>query len=135
MSFSTIRQNIETRFYDNWVGTNVNTAVRYSNEEFEPNGTAPWVGIDILFSPSRNASIGSTLCVRRHGVIAIEILVPIDTGTGTQLTLVDEVVTLFENQQFNDINCEASVVEHVGVPSEGAEHYKYRVGIPFYIYE
>lgn len=141
-TIDTIRQNIEQRFRDNWTGTNLNTNVRYSNVEFDLKAVSgDWVSLDIRFANNNNAEIGGNLSpvsVRRNGIIYIEIYSPVDSGTGNATTLVDEAISIYENQQFNSIQCLSANVRHDGVPNiQGTDPqwYRYSVRVEFYKYD
>lgn len=139
MSINQIRQDIEQRFVDNWVSTDLTNGVRWSNLPFKPDASAsPWVTVDVRFGDGVNAEIHNNLSVRRNGQIVVEIFATVDSGTGTMTTLVDSVLGIFENAQFEGIQCLAGRVRHTGVPNiQGTDPqwYMYSVRIPFYKYD
>lgn len=139
MSISSIRASIETRFRDNWLGTSLDTNVRYTNVPFTPPLNESWVSLDVFFALSENRSInGDSISVRRNGTIAVRCYAPMDSGAGALAQLSDEVVSIFENAQFDQIQCLSADIQHVGQPNlQGLDPrwYVYMVTIPFYRYE
>lgn len=143
MSLNTIKQTIITEFYNNWTGTDNDTNVRYSNHVFTPPEDESWASIDVRWMDSVNASISTQLCVRRKGLIVIDLYAPVDDGTTELGTLGDEAIGIFENQQLTvtadavgtSIQCLAANIRHIGVPNiQGTDPqwYKFSVRVKFY---
>lgn len=139
MGLNTIRQTIEQTFYDNWTDTNVDTHVRYSNAPFTPPKEANWASIDVRWLPAINASINSSApCVRRRGILIIDLYSPIDDGMQVITAMGDNALTLFENQQLSvtadaigtAIQFLTSDIRHVGVPNiQGTDPMWYKLSI------
>ena len=133
----TIKQDIEDRFIANWTATTIATNVRFENTPFTPP-TTNWVSLDIVYANSDNAAIHSSMDTRRNGFIIIDAYAVPDYGSRDALTLVDAANVIFENQQFNTIQCLAARVRHIGINNTqgtDASWYMYRTAIPFYKYE
>lgn len=137
MGINAIRQAVEKRFLDNWTGTDKKTTIRFSNRPFSPPKLKSWLSLDVNFADSNNSAISGRM-TRRNGLIFCEIYAPIDKGSGDLTTLVDGFISIFENNQFDNIQCLSAKIRHIGVPNiQGTDPqwYVYRVSIPFYSYE
>lgn len=138
MSLLSIKKAIEDRFIANWTGTNLDSNVRFENTEFTPQSGEEWVSLDIVWANSQNAAIHTNLDTRRNGFIIIDAYAMADQGSRGAIALVDEANSIFENQQFNNIQCLASRPRHIGINNtqgSDATWYIYRTSIPFYSYE
>ena len=143
MSLNTIKQTIIGEFYNNWNSTDVDTQVRYSNQIFRPPEDSSWASIDIRWIPSENVSISSNSCIRRKGLIVLDLFSPIDAGTSGLDAMADEALALFENKQLvvtadvigTSIQCFSADIRHIGVPNiQGTDPqwYKFSIRILFY---
>jgi len=136
MSLLTIKKDIEDRFVANWTGTSLDN-VRFENVPFVPPDNVNWISLDIVFANSENAAIHSSLDTRRNGFIIIDCYGPPDEGSRGVLSLLDQATSIFENQQFNTIQCLAGRPRHIGINNtqgSDAVWYIYRVSVPFYKY-
>lgn len=136
MSLATIKEDIETRFVANWSGTTLDK-VRFENVQFTPPENLEWVSLDTIFANSTNAAIHSGLDTRVNGFIVIDCYGPPDDGSRGVLNLIDSASAIFENTQFNSIQCLAARPRHIGIMNtQGSDStwYIYRVSIPFYKY-
>lgn len=137
MGVNSIRQAIESRFYTNWSSTDKTSTVRFSNRPFQPPSQKIWLSIDVKLHNSKNSGISGKSRMRR-GHIFCEVRSPVDSGTGDLAVVTDDFIEIFENQQFEGIQCLAADIRHIGVPNiQGTDPqwYVYRVSIPFYRYE
>lgn len=136
MSLATIKQDIETKFVAEWSGTTLDK-VRFENTQFTPPQNDYWVSLDTVFANSVNAAIHSGLDTRVNGFIIVDCYGPPDDGSRATLNLIDSVNAIFENKQFNGIQCLAARPRHIGIANvQGADPvwYVYRTSIPFYKY-
>lgn len=82
--------------------------------------------------------IGSTsLTSRVNGFIQVDIYLPLNTGVATGYTLSEAAKAIFNNQQFNRIQCLAGTITEVGRRNAGGdsvEYFQFRVVVPFYSY-
>lgn len=143
MSINTIKETIITEFFNNWTGTDKNTHVRYSNLIFQPPEDEAWASIDVRWMPTRKKTISSNDCVRRKGLIVIDLYAPVDSGTDELGTLGDEAIGIFENNKLTvtadaigtGIQCFSADIRHIGVPNiQGTDPqwYKFSIRIKFY---
>lgn len=135
MSLATIKEDVETRFVANWSGTTLDK-VRFENTPFTPPNTE-WVSLDIVFANSENTAIHCNMDTRVKGFIVIDGYGPPDDGSRGVLNLIDSANTIFENTQFNSIQCLAARPRHIGIMNtqgSDAVWYVYRTSIPFYKY-
>lgn len=136
MSLVTIKQNIEERFVANWTDTTL-TNVRFENSVFTPPENTQWVSLDIVFANSVNTAICTNLDTRVNGFIVIDAYGPPDDGSRGVLGLIDSANTIFENTQFDSIQCLASRPRKFGIMNtQGTDStwYVYRTSVPFYKY-
>lgn len=137
MSLVTIKKDIEDRFIANWTGTDIATNVRFENVPFTPPDNESWVSLDTIFANSTNAAIHSSLDTRVNGFIVIDCYAPPDVGAVVAMELADEAITLYQNTQFNRIQCLAARPRHIGINNtQGSDAlwFIYRVSVPFYKY-
>lgn len=136
MSLVAVKKSIEDRFVANWLGTNLSTNVRWENVPFTPP-TTNWVSLDIVQGNSQNTAICTGMNTRRTGFIIIDAYALPDQGAKSALELIEEANTIFENRQFDGIQCLASRIRHIGINNtQGADAtwYMYRTSIPYYKY-
>lgn len=136
MSLVSLKKSIEDRFVANWLGTSLATNVRWENVPFTPP-TTNWVSLDIVLSNSQNTAICSGMNTRRNGFIIIDAYALPDQGAKNALDLIDQATAIFENTQFDGIQCLAARLRHIGINNtQGADAtwYMYRTSIPFYKY-
>jgi hypothetical protein len=70
--------------------------------------------------------IGSTsLTSRVNGVVQIDIYLPLNTGVSSGYTLAEAAKAIFNNQQFNRIQCLAGSITEVGRRKAGGDSVGY----------
>lgn len=87
-----------------------------------------WVRCTILHGNSFTAGVGSSPCVRRTGLIMMQILTPEDRGSRPAAVLADSIAQYFEYYQQGQFETQAASVQRIG-PSD--DWYQYNVSVPF----
>lgn len=119
MTYSDLISTVYSYMADNWTYS----AITYENTPFKPPVTDPWVRVSIVPFESENIAIGLTCGVRLRGLIAVQVFVRYDKGTGDAYTLVDKVKELLENQILSaDIYTYESTAQVVGDSSRQLNH-------------
>ena len=87
-----------------------------------------WVTLTINHGASITAGIGSDPCVRRTGLIDIQVFTPEHKGSSPAAKLADKLAEHWEYWQKGHISTQAASVRRIG-SSDG--WYQYNVSIPF----
>lgn len=118
--FENERQNIEEEFVAGWTSAttpikfeNVNGLVSGTDMLKDDKGLTQWCRITILNAASSNMVIGGTT-VRHAGDIIVNVWVKSGTGTDTARELCDDVYDIFNNANFDGIQCHSSYVTTEG---------------------
>lgn len=87
-----------------------------------------WVRLTIQHGASFTAGIGSEPCVRRSGLVMMQIFTPINSGSRPAATIADSLAQHWEYWQEQGIETQAASVQRVG-PQD--DYYLYVVSLPF----
>lgn len=109
-TFQDIRESIESRFNTNWT----TTAISWDNVSYTPDSETAFVRLMIEETDARQASMGTTPCHRFTGLIHIQVLVPVNTGTNTARGYADSISDIFRNANFDGIQCRTPRIERIG---------------------
>lgn len=129
MGFEEIRLAIE-RHLASWDGA----PVAYDGVRNSPAvdqaivAKASWVRCTINHGNSFTAGIGQNPCVRRTGLIMLQIFTAEFSGSRPAAMLADELAQLFEYYQDGQFETQAASVQRIG-PSD--QWYQYNVTVPF----
>jgi hypothetical protein len=123
MSFASERVDIETRFKLTWTGT----PIAWENVAFNAPNNSAWVKLSVLNGNSKYRIIGG---LKRHsGLIVVQVFVPIDTGTSGARAFADSVISIFGDEKFSDVVCDAGSIETIGT---GDLWHQINVTIPYW---
>lgn len=128
-TFESIRLAIERRLAS-WDGV----PVEYDGAPQTPalkaaiDAKEPWVRCTIQYGQSVTAGIGSAPCVRRTGLIMMQIFTPLDRGSRPAALLADSLVPLFEFYQDGHFETQAMSVQRIG---ESDGWYQYNASTSF----
>lgn len=87
-----------------------------------------WVRLTIQHGASFTAGIGSEPCVRRSGLVMLQIFTPINSGSRPAAMLADSLAAHFEYYQAGHFSTQAASVQRIG-PQD--DWYLYVVSVPF----
>lgn len=81
------------------------TPVEWENEAFTPPAGMPWISVSVVEVDGDVAGIRrpGDHRLRIHGMIRVEVLTPVGTGTSGADSLIADFVALFRLQTFNEI--------------------------------
>ena len=120
MTFENERKYIEEEFSDNWTSSttpikysNVNGLVKGTSIVKDSTGLSQWCRLEIVNTNADNVVVGGGT-IRHEGEIVVNIFVKTGTGTDTARELCDDVIDIFNNKTFDDVNCTASIVTTEG---------------------
>tara|TARA_R100000789_G_scaffold98592_1_gene102825 strand:- start:423 stop:821 length:399 start_codon:yes stop_codon:yes gene_type:complete len=88
----------------------------------------PWVRLTIQHGDSFTAGIGANPCVRRTGLIMVQIFTARDVGSRSAMLLADSLAQHLEYYRSGELETLAASVNRVG-PSEG--YYQVNLTVPF----
>ena len=118
MTFFDLVTDLYTYIDDNWTYC----AHTFDNTPFKPPITDPWIRIALTPFESENVALGSK-CVRLRGLIAIQIFVRYDKGTGDAYAIADKIRDLLENKIINsNIYTYESSAQVIGDSSRQLNH-------------
>ncbi len=128
-TFEGIRLVIETRL-STWDGVPVEYDGAPKSQDLIAaiDAKQSWVRCTILHGSSFTAGVGSSPCVRRTGLIMMQILTPEDRGSRPAAVLADSIAQHFEYYQQGQFETQAASVQRIG-PSD--DWYQYNVSVPF----
>lgn len=139
MSHETDRQYIEEQFNNNWNSTttpiafdNVTGLLQGSTVINSADGLDEWCRITILPAGAIQTSPGPVKTVRRDGVIMVNIFTAENIGSNRARELADLVVSVFQFNRFNGIQCRATQVSRDG---QNGGFYQFTVTTPYFIHE
>jgi hypothetical protein len=122
MSFVNERAYIEARLSANWA----TTPIDWENVDFDTPNNSPWIRLSVLNGESDRRNINSG---KRHlGLVVIQIFVPINTGTNTIRGYADTLAAVFEDQDFDDVECGIASIAIIG---NSDVWYQVNVTIPY----
>lgn len=98
MTYTELMSTVYSHMSDNWT----ESAITYENTPYKPPVNDPWVRVSIVPFESENIAIGKTCGVRLRGLIAVQIFVRYDKGTGDAYELVDHAKEILENTTIGD---------------------------------
>ncbi|KRP80969.1 electron transfer flavoprotein subunit beta [Pseudomonas lactis] len=132
MTFEQIRNIVTTRMTQ-WTGIPA-ASVDYPNppKPFDPAGKAIWARLADVPGLSSAPEIGLTPCVRRTGVIIIQLFVPSYKGTLAITRAADTLVQHFEFFSDSGFDCFAASAATLG--DDGNGWYQVNVKIPYRAY-
>ena len=139
MTISTIRQELTSVMVSGFSDPSI---IKHSNIKFTSSNYPLWVDFMITFRSSFNHSISPAATngvgVRRQGAVEAFVYTREGEGTSELSDTVGEIITIFENKNFNGIQCRAADILNLGQPKtpEGdVPLYAYAVRIPFFSFE
>lgn len=125
-SAETIRQQIMGELTTNWGST---TPIAVPNYNFTPDPNVAFIRPTVRMADSEAMEIGPTGLGMRHGVLFIQIFVPVNTGTATALGYADTIEGYFDWTVLNNnIIFERAATKEIG-PDEN--FYQVNVTVPF----
>ncbi|BAW23956.1 MULTISPECIES: phage tail terminator-like protein [Pseudomonas] len=134
MTFEQIR-NIVINRMTQWAGIPV-ANVDYPNnaKPFDPAGKTIWARLADIPGPSSTPEVGIGPCVRRTGIIVVQLFVPTYKGTLAITRAADTLVEHFEfySDPSGPFECQAASAQIVG--DDGNNWYQVNVRIPYRAY-
>jgi hypothetical protein len=124
-TFQDIRQAIESRFKTNWTATDISI----DNVSYTPDANTAFVRLQIREFDAFQSSMATTPCHRFIGIIHIQIMVPVGTGTNIARGYADDAADIFRNASFSNVQCKSPRIIRVG---DIGEHFQYSVLINFW---
>lgn len=129
MGFEDIRLAIEIRMATWGVAPVDYDGTRKSPEvEAAIDEKSSWVRCKIDHGVSFTAGVGQSPCVRRTGLIIMQIFTDDNSGSRPAALLADSLAQHFEYYQAGQFETQAASVQRIG-PSDG--WYQYNVSVPF----
>lgn len=129
MTFEEIRAAVEVR-----VAAWTDAPIAFDGVPASPDvidaqeSRSPWVRLTIVHGDSFTVSIGSAPCVRRTGVITVQIFTARDVGSRPAMLLADSLAEHLQYFTSGKLETQAASVTRVG-PSEG--YYQVNASVPF----
>ena len=127
MSSKNIIDSMATKFDAEW--NKVLYPIEWPNVPKRFN-TVPYVRFSVVFFESVNAVVGGAK-QRRSGLIVISIFIDANAGYGLGYSIGDDVMTVFQNQQFSNIFTYAGTTKEVGKDLLNSNLYMLNAEIPF----
>lgn len=116
-TYDAMQQAIETRFQSNW--TDQSVELRFENEARKrPTGKFIRLNIRNLRATEEGYS-GNNILYRRPGIIWAQCFVPRHEGTRQGRVMADQVLDIFEGQDFGGIRCGEGEVQELGDDGKG----------------
>lgn len=129
MTFEQIRSIVITRMTQ-WVGIpSANVDYPNANKAFDPAGKAIWARLADIPGLSSIPEVGLAPCVRRTGILVIQLFVPTYGGTLAITRAADSLVEQFEFFSQSSFNCFAASSAVIG--DDGHGWYQVNVQIPY----
>lgn len=129
MSYEQKRKDIQAFFIDN-ITIIDEEKIAWDNVGFTiPQDASTWIRFSIQNVDSNFASIGPSKIARRTGIVFIQVFSPKDSTTEESEFIVDEVVTIFENNLLSEVNFRSPSVKEIGVNSGW---YQINISVPFF---
>lgn len=130
ISYDEIRETLENEFKANWDKTLIswnNAPIEITEDEY--------VRFFINWNGARNVTLGVN-DTRKSGLIAIQIFLPRDSGTGVGVRYADEINAFMENKQFGKIFTYAGDLFDIGegmrkVKDVEYGYFQFNLNIPF----
>lgn len=130
MGFDEIRQAIEA-YQMTWPGTEpvaldgtaTPPAVVAAKESYDP-----WIRMTLNHGASLTAGIGSAPCVRRTGLIQLQVFTPEQKGSAPAAQIADSLAAHWEFYQAGHFETQAASVQRIG-PQDG--YFQFNVTVPF----
>lgn len=132
MTFEQIRSIVITRMTQ-WAGIPKGD-VDYPNKRvpFDPEGKAVWARLSDVPGLSSTPEIGIGPCVRRTGIIVIQLFVPTYTDTVLITQKADTLVEHFEFYSERGFECFAASAQVIG--DDGNGWYQINIQVPYRAY-
>lgn len=129
MTFDEIRQAVEFRMLE-WPDAPVALDNVPASTELQDaiDGKQPWVRLTINHGDSNTAGIGAAPCVRRTGLVQVQVFTPERQGSGAAAQLADSLAQHLEHYQWGKFNTLAASARRVG-PDD--QWFVYLVSVPF----
>ena len=134
MTFEQIRNIVINRMAQ-WAGIPA-ASVDYPNnpQPFDPAGKSIWARLTDIPGLSSTPEVGIGPCVRRTGIIVIQLFVPTYKGTLAITRAADTLVEQFEfySDPSGPFECHAASVQVIG--DDGNNWYQVNVRVPYRAY-
>lgn len=119
MTFEEIRQAIETHMAS-WADHPIAwDGVPAGPDVLQAQGSgSPWVRATIVDGDSFTSSIGSGPCVRRTGIIMVQVFTPLDKGSAPARSIASSIAEHIEYWQQGQLETHAASLVRVG-PQDG----------------
>lgn len=129
MTFEEIRQAIEVRA-SQWTDAPIayDGVPISSDVQTAQNQRTPWVRVTIVDGDSFTAGIGSGPCVRRTGLISVQVFTARDTGSAPARQLASSLAAHFEYWQSGELETQAARLINVG-PDD--TYYQMNLNVPW----
>lgn len=113
-----LRVSVTEHFLALWSGANVDVG---GNHSYSPIDGENWVRLNIIPFRTSNVEVG-THFQRTTGEILVQCFVPINTGERAISLMDDEVINIFQNQNFDNVSCFATSVLKIGASENWYQH-------------
>lgn len=132
MTFEQIRNIVITRMTQ-WVGIPA-SSVDYPNppQPFNPAGKTIWARLADIPGLASTPEVGLSPCVRRTGIIIVQLFVPSYKGTLAITRAADTLVQHFEFFSEGGFDCFAASAANIG--DDGNGWYQVNIQIPYRAY-
>jgi len=116
MTFLDEIKAIESRFATAWGTT---TPIKYENVEYTPTPNTAWVEIHVSNGDTFQADINNDAPRYRNlGIIGVNVYVPKGSASHIARGYCDSIAAIFRGQQFDNIVCRASSIDHIGTEGQ-----------------
>lgn len=108
MNFADMRRILETEMQNQWSFSPIVWENAPSNIE-----NVPWVRFAIRPATGSTGSLGSKMSINK-GFLAIQVFIPIDSGTRMLYEFLDHISDIFENKRYSEVFLYGVSVETIG---------------------
>lgn len=123
----TIKQAIIDQWHTNFAPT-APTPTEYHNVTFKGNRENPYVQFLILFGKSESIICGDGTQTRHNGMIKVNILVPLLTGSNLAYELADDAAAALERKRFGTVTTRNASLTEGPISTE---NYSLILTVPF----
>jgi hypothetical protein len=108
MNFSELRQVLETEMSTQWI----HSPVVWENAPSDITDV-PWVRFSVRPASGETGSLGSKMNINK-GFLAIQVFIPLNSGTGKLYEFLDHISDIFENKRYSEVFLYGVSVETIG---------------------
>jgi hypothetical protein len=128
MTFEQIRAIVITRMTQ-WTGIPAASVDYPNNKIFDPAGKTIWARLANIPGLSSTPEVGLTPCVRKTGIVVVQLFVPAYTGTLAITKAADTLVEQF--QFFSQGTFECFAVSSAQIGDDGNGWFQVNIQIPY----